>query len=178
MASVDLRIRRSARRSRERWALYRATTDFEPFGTREKYQRLLERQDLEELRELLNDEIANMQDRFTRALAIRGRLTPAERRLFVKHLHMLTFDQTYRDFYGPVSKNARSRQRIESLLELCHGDEELFLKEYARALEKFFPVETWSSYYVWNPKLIVKTLKSGKPRVSIKHHMSFKSRVS
>ena len=111
MASVDLRIRRAARRSRERWAL-----------------------------------------------------------------HTKTFDETYRD-YAPDSKQARSRVRIESLLVLCHGNEVLLLREYVRALEKFFPVESWSSHYVWNPRLIVKTLKSGKFRTSLKHSMSYRSRV-
>ena len=176
MASVDLRIRRSARRSRERWAQHGATK-YASLRAQKAYAKLLERQDLEELRELLNDEIANMQDRFTRALALRGRITLAERRRFVKHLHMLTFDETYRDYYGVVSKNDRSRQRIESLLVLCHGNEALFLKEYARALDKFFPVESWSAHYVWNPKLIERKLKSGKTRVSLRHHMSYRKRV-
>ena len=175
MASVDLRIRRTARRSKERWALHERTR-YKTVKAREDFRKLLERQDLEELRELLSDEIYNMQERFVRALGIRGRITDVERRLFVKHLHMLTFDDTYRD-YAPDSKNERSRVRIESLLVLCRGDEELLLGEYARALEKFFPVKTWSSHYVWNPKLFVKTLKSGKLRTSLKHHMSYRSRL-
>lgn len=175
MASVDLRIRRAARRSRERWALHEQT-QYKTVKAREDFRKLLARQDLEELQELLSDEIYNMQERFTRALGIRGRITPVERRLFVKHLHTKTFDETYRD-YAPDSKQARSRVRIESLLVLCHGNEVLLLREYVRALEKFFPVESWSSHYVWNPRLIVKTLKSGKFRTSLKHSMSYRSRV-
>lgn len=174
MASVDLRIRRSARRSRERWALHNET-EFKDFESSERQRKLLERQDLEELRELLNDEIYNMQERFRAALAIRGSVTPEQQRIFVKRLHMLSFDGTYRDF-GPTVKYPRTRARIDALIDLCHGDEVLFLREYVRALEKFFPVKTWSSRYVWNPRLLVKTLKSGKARKTIKHHMSYRYR--
>ena len=67
--------------------------------------------------------------------------------------------------------------RIESLLVLCRGDYELLLREYVRALEMFFPVESWSKHYVWNPRLFVKTLKSGKPRTTLRHSMSYHSRV-
>lgn len=138
----------------------------------EALKALYEKQDLEELRELLDDEVYNMLERFTRALAIHGRLTPADRRIFVKHLHMMTFDETYRD--APAGKYRRTRQRIESLLVLCKDNEALLLREYALALDKHFPVESWSSYYVWNPKLVVKMLKSGKTRKSIRHHMSYR----
>lgn len=172
MASVDLRIRRAARRSRERWALFESTK-YGTIRSKKAHASLLQRQHLEELRELLNDEAYNMQERFKAALAIRGRLNASHRRIFVKHLHMLTFDETYRDF-GPTVKFPRTRARIEALIELCHGDEELFLREYARAIDKVFPIDSWSSHYVWNPKLIVKTLKSGKMRKSIKHHMSYR----
>lgn len=172
MASVDLRIRRAARRSRERWALY-DNTEFKDSESSESHRKQLARHDLEELRELLTDEIYNMQERFKVALAMRGRIVQADRRIFVKHLHMLSFDDTYRDF-GPTVKYPRTRARIEALIELCHGDEALFVREYVRALEKFFPVDSWSSRYDWNPKLIEKTLKSGKLRKSIKHHMSYR----
>lgn len=175
MASVDLRIRRTARRSKERWALHDKTV-YKTVKARKAFEALLERQDLEELRELLADEIFNMQERFVRAMAIRGRLTTAERRLLVKQLHTKTFDETYHD-RAPDSKNERSRVRIESLLVLCRGDEELLLREYVRALEKFFPVESWSKHYVWNPRLFVKTLKSGKLRTTLQHSMSYRSRV-
>ncbi len=175
MASVDLRIRRTARRSKERWALHDKTA-YKTVKARRAFQVLLERQDLEELRELLNDEIFNMQERFVRSMGIRGRLTTAERRLLVKQLHTKTFDETYHD-RGPDSKNERSRVRIESLLVLCRGDYELLLREYVRALEMFFPVESWSKHYVWNPRLFVKTLKSGKPRTTLRHSMSYRSRV-
>ncbi len=175
MASVDLRIRRTARRSRERWMLHEQT-QYKTVKARENVRKLLMRQDLEELRELLGDEIYNMQERFTRALAIRGRITLVERRIFVKHLHMRTFDETYRD-YAPESKNDRSRVRIESLIVLCHGDEALFLREYVRALEKFFPVGSWSPHYYWKPRLFQKKLKSGKLRTSLKHHMGYRYRL-
>lgn len=175
MASVDLRIRRTARRSKERWALHDKTA-YKTVKARRAFQVLLERQDLEELRELLNDEIFNMQERFVRSMGIRGRLTTAERRLLVKQLHTKTFDETYHD-RSPDSKNERSRVRIESLLVLCRGDYELLLREYVRALEMFFPVESWSKHYVWNPRLFVKTLKSGKPRTTLRHSMSYRSRV-
>lgn len=188
MASVDLRIKRAARRSRERWDQYskmaaRLDSD-EPdegewiLGSEglEALRRLYVRHDLEELRELLNDEIFNMQRRIEVALVIRGRITTEHRRLFVKHLHMLTFDETYRD-YEAGSKNLRSKKRIEALIDLCHGDEEFFLREYVRALEKFFPVSSWSSHYVWKPRLFEKKLKSGNTRTSLKHHMGYRNRA-
>ena len=144
MASVDLRIKRAARRSRERWDRYAKMAvklDMEPdegqwiLGEEslQALKLLFERHDLEELRELLNDEIFNMQRRIESALAVRGRITIEQRRLFVKYLHMLTFDDTYRD-YESGSKNVRSKKRIEALIELCHDDEERFLREYIRAL--------------------------------------------
>ncbi len=187
MASVDLRIKRAARRSRERWDHYSkmaARLDVDELDEGEwilaedglnELKSLYTRHDLEELQELLGDEIFNMQRRFEAALGIRGNVTTQHRRKFVKHLHMLTFDDTYRD-YASDSKNDRSRRRIESLIELCHGDEEFFLREYVLALEKFFPVKTWSSHYVWKPRLFEKKLKSGKTRTSLKHHMGYRSR--
>lgn len=174
MASVDLRIRRAALRSRERWALYEKKAGQLPASELDEFKALYEKQDLDELRELLEDEIYNMQERFTRVLRIQGRITLAERRIFVKHLHMLTFDETYRDREAG-SKNDRSRKRIESLIVLCHDDEAFFLQEYVRALEIFFPVGSWSSCYVWKPRLFQKKLKSGKTRTSLKHHMGYTS---
>lgn len=176
MASVDLRIRREARRSKEAWALHEKTV-YASAEEREQHRLQLEQHDLERLRELLSDELYNMQERVARLLLIHGRITLVERRLLVKQLHTQTYDETFRDHIGPTSKNARSRVRIESLLILCHGDEEHFLKEYVRALEKFFPVESWSVHYVWNPRLIMRVLKSGKKRVSLRHSMSYRSRV-
>ena len=174
MASVDLRITRAARRSRERWALYRRTQVTSYSDSDDRWKQMQDH-DLEELRELLEDEIYNMQARFMKALRIYGKITSAEQRIFVKHLHMLTFDETYRD-REPKSKNDRSRKRIESLIKLCHDDEELFLREYAQVLEKYFPVDSWSSRYVWKPRLFQKTLKSGIVRTSLKHHMGYKYR--
>ncbi len=176
MASVDQRIRRDARRSKEDWVLHEKT-NYATEEDREARRLLLVKHDLERLQELLTDEIFNMQERFTRALLINGRLTTAERRILVKHLHTKTFDATYQDHRGADSKNERSRVRIESLLVLCRGDEELLLREYVRALEKFFPVESWSKHYVWNPRLFVKKLKSGKPRTTLRHSMSYRSHV-
>lgn len=189
MASVDLRIKRAAQRSRERWDQYakmvaRLDIDEPDEGewilgqeSLDELKLLYTRHDLEELRELLNDEIFNMQQRFEAALGIRGRMTTEDRRVCVKRLHMLTFDETYRD-YAPGSKNYRSRKRIEALIDLCHDDEVLFLREYVRALEKFFPVGVWSAHYVWKPRLFEKKLKSGKTRTSLKHHMGYRNRVS
>lgn len=188
MASVDLRIKRAARRSRERWAHYNkmaARLDVDELDEGEwilaqegldELKSLYTRHDLEELRELLTDEVFNMRRRLEVALGIRGRITTEHKRMFVKHLHMMTFDDTYRD-YATESKNDRSRKRIESLIELCHNDEVFFLREYIRALENFFPVSTWSSHYVWKPRLFEKKLKSGKIRTSLKYHMGYRSRA-
>lgn len=173
MVSVDTRIRRSARRARERRAYIGSPGMVGLIGT-EELSRLQVRHELEELQELLNDEIFNMSERFRRASAIRGSITLGQKRLFVKRLHMMSFDDTYRD-YAPSTKLERTRMRIESLLELCHGDEALLLSEYAKALEKYFPIETWSKYFEWNPKLIEKTLKSGKKRKTIRHHMRYRT---
>lgn len=181
MASVDLRIKRAAQRSRERWdqyaemtAQFNAESDEAEWSigqqSLQSLKLLLERHDLEELRELLNDEIFNMLRRVEVVLGVHGRITDQQRRSFVKYLHMLTFDDTYMD-YESGSKNVRSKKRIEALIELCHGDEGHFLREYARALEKFFPVQTWSTHYVWKPRLFQKKLESGKIRISLKHHM-------
>lgn len=170
MGSVDFRIRQAAKRAKERRELI---AKLEESGTPvpKPFQRKLERQDLEELRELLTDEIYNMQQRFTSHLVMLGRLTNVERRLLVKHLHTMTYDETFKDV-GPGVKYPRTRVRIEALLELCDGDERLLLHEYEAALKRFFPVWTWSKYYAWNPKLFTKKLKSGKTRISIRHSMT------
>lgn len=179
MASVDRRIKNAARRAKERRdqlnkAIYLGLPGID------ELRALFERQDLEELRELLNDEIFNMQERFRRALAIHDRyLTNAHRRLFVKHLHTKTFDDTYRD-YAPSTKYPRTRERIDALIKLCDGNEELFLREYTASIEKFFPIDTWSSRFDWNLVIFERALKPTRRRrkitkfKTIRHRMSYR----
>lgn len=170
MGSIDLRIKRAIRRSKERRA-YLSRPEVRASEQYSELAKLFDKQDLQELRELLGDETFNMQQRLKPVLGVGGRIT--DRRIFVKKLHMLTFDETYRDA-GPEVKSFRVRQRIELLVELCHGDEALFLREYSRAIEHRFPIDTWSSRYDWAPKLVSRRLKSGALRKTVKHHMSYR----
>jgi len=63
------------------------------------------------------------------------------------------YDDTYRD-YGPGSKHYRTKVRIEYFIRLSRGDKKLFLEEYARALNRYFPIP--GNRFEWNPRLIIK----------------------
>lgn len=165
MASIDLRIRRSTRRWNALWVKLESFARMNPGVDVSELRTQYKMHQLDELREYLRDEMLNMQQRFSAAMVYYGRITREQQRVFVKHLHMLTFDQTYR---------VGASLRIELLLKFCGEDEELLLREYARALEKAFPVESWSAHYVWNPKLVWRKRRSGVMRRTIRHHMSYR----
>lgn len=122
---VDTRIKREAK-------LYRAEIDAAN-GRR-----------LARLRALLTDEAINMLARYNNTGST---LTPAE------WLHNKDYNQSYRD-YAHQTKQYRTRVRIEHLLELCGGDKDLLLREWAAVLGKYFPIA--SKFYAWNPNLITR----------------------
>jgi len=141
MASTDARIRQEAR-------LY------------EDEVNAAKRRRLERLRRLLEDELYNM----------RGRCEASDPTTTYKNLkeraatwlHGKTFDQTYRD-WAERSKRDRTRVRIEALLRLCGGDENLLLQEYTRTLNRLFPIP--GKAFKWSPQLVQS--KSG--RVTVVH---------
>jgi hypothetical protein len=68
-------------------------------------------------------------------------------------LHKKDYNQTYRD-YAYLTKQYRTRVRVENLLVLCGGDKELLLQEWAVVLEKYFPIP--GKIYAWKPQLITR----------------------
>lgn len=174
MVSIDVRIKRAARRSSERWNLL-ASVDMIGLPGTDALRELQRRHDLEELREFLAAEAYYMLGRVAAEQGFYGYVTLDQRRIIVKRVHMLTYDDTYHD-YAPSTKQYRTRERIEALLELCRGDEQLLLDEYARAIEHVFPVSLWSDYFVWSPRLIVRPLDSGRLRKTIRFHMKRRPR--
>ena len=183
MSSFDQRVRRSARRSRERWDYYSKLEDLlavpelsEDERARQHehldgLKKLFERQDLQELREFLDDDVFNTRERLRSHLGMRRK--DIDRKVLVKRLHMQTTNDTYHD-YASEANSYRSRQRINALLELCHGDEELLLREYARSLQRYFPIDSYSSHFDWNPKLLERVVKAGRVVKVIKHHMKYR----
>lgn len=141
MASTDARIRQEAR-------LF------------EEEINAAKRRRLERLRRLLDDELYNMLSRCENSDATITRKNLRERA--APWLHGKTFDQTYRD-WAERSKRARTRVRIEALLKLCGGDKELLLTEYARSLNRLFPIAGRS--YKWAPQLV----QSESGRVTVVH---------
>lgn len=139
LTSIDQRIRLDARQSRERLKLHYA-------------------QDLEKLRMHIHNDIMNMWGRCDEA--------GIGREVVADWLHLKTYDDTYHDF-GPKAKQARTRERIEALLDLCHGDKELLLSEYKRELDKVFPLR--SKHYEWAPVFIRRELRSGRTVVSLRY---------
>lgn len=145
MTSIDARIKREVRRSGE-------------------VRRQQDKHDLERLREYVYDDVMNMKAR------VDDRVGPDPDRTgkAALWLHGHTYDDTYPSF-GQNTKRVKIRERIELLLELCGGDRELLLREYRAALAKYFPLETITRYFEWNPILINKRLPSGRQRVSLKY---------
>lgn len=123
MSSSDTRARRNARYFKEELAAVRA-------------------QALSRLRDDLSDDLMNMK--------VRIEATGVKRDSLAKWLHGKTFDQTYHDF-GPKAKQQRSRPRIQAWLDMCEGDENLFLQLYTRALEVRFPIP--GGAFEWSPQL-------------------------
>lgn len=183
MSSFDQRVKRSARRSRERWDYYSRLearlTNPELIEDERAWQqehldglkKLFEKQDLQELREFLDDDVFNTRERLRRHLGMRRK--DIDRKVLVKKLHMQTTNDTYHD-YASEAKSYRSRERINALIELCHGDEVLLLREYTRALQKYFPIDAYSTHFDWNPKLLERVVKAGRVVKVIKHHMKYR----
>lgn len=122
---VDTRIKREAR-------LYKAEIDAAN-GRR-----------LARLQALLEDEAINM-------LARCGNSGTTETAAL--WLHKKDYNQTYRD-YAYLTKQYRTRVRVERLLVLCGGDKALLLREWAVVLEKYFPIP--SKAYAWKPLLLTR----------------------
>lgn len=141
MTSTDARIKQEAKLFEEELAATR-------------------RRRLVRLRTLLSDEAYNM---FLRCMAADATIRRRDRKVKAAlWLHGKTYDQTYRDMSEP-SKRARTRFRIEALLLLCGGDTLLLLDEYAKALDRVFPIQ--SAAFSWNPVLI----SGDKGRLTVIH---------
>jgi hypothetical protein len=114
--------------------------------SRQAWQRMQAFADRDErLDELVKHELALMRGR--------GYDAGAEKGKEFLWLHGLSFDNTYRD-WGPQEGRPRVRKRIEALLELCQGDEQLLLRYYRRYLRYFFPI---TYRYQWNPVIVRKS---------------------
>jgi len=123
MSSVDERIKREAR-------LFKQEID------------AAEKRRLERLRDLLYSEVRNMRTR-----CVSNGIAAED---ISSWLHGKSYDETYHD-YAAEAKQFRTRQRIQSLLALCGGDEKLLLAEYTKVLDGSFPVS--SPYFSWGPRL-------------------------
>jgi hypothetical protein len=95
------------------------------------------------LRHEVESDVYNIVSRFG------SRKKPEERAPWLRNKN---YDDTYRD-YGPKSKHSRTKVRMEYFIRLCRGDRKLFLEEYARALNKYFPIP--GKRFEWGPRLIV-----------------------
>lgn len=104
---------------------------------------------LERLRAFLGDEALNA---FRRCLN-----SGVTREDAADWLHNKLYDQSYDD-WGAQAKRPRTRRRIELLLQLCDGDKKLLLREFDRAIRRYFVIK--SAAYDW--KLRFKLASDGR----------------
>ena len=108
-------------------------------------QRIVSEQErlLKTLEALLNDEVRYMVNRIPNP-----KTKTEERAPWLRKQRDLV--ATYHDWEAKP-KRRRTERRIDDYLELCGGDEELFLAAYVRKLNEFFPIT--GRTYAWRVKL-------------------------